>query len=71
MNRAKQLRIDAGIGLVEAAQGAGISPRTLKKIEAGAEVGAPALARLATFFEARPSELLAPAVFNTPEGEAA
>ena len=71
MNRAKQLRLDAGHGVMEAAARAGISSRTLRKIEAGNEVQVDSLNRLASFYKVRPSDLLAPAVFTTPEGEAA
>lgn len=71
MNRAKQLRLDSGGGALDTATRAGISTRTLKKIEAGDDVTAAALVRLAAHFNVAPSELLAPAVFSTTEGEAA
>lgn len=71
MNRAKQLRLDAGCGVLDTADYAGISTRTLRKIEAGDEVTAAALGRLAAFYKIAPSELLAPAVFSSNEGEAA
>lgn len=71
MNRAKQIRIDSGAGLVETSDAAGIGPRTLKRIEAGEEVHAATLRRLAEHYGVQPSELLQPAVFAAPEGEAA
>ena len=72
MNRAKQLRLDSGMGIMDTADGASVSTRTLKKIEAGEDVHVHALARLATFYGVQPSELLQPAVFPTAsEGEAA
>lgn len=61
MNRAKQLRLDNGMGVLDTADGAGISTRTLNKIEAGEEVNAASLARLATFWQVKPSSLLLPA----------
>lgn len=70
MNRAKQIRLDRGLGVYEAADAAGIARRTLRKIEAGDDVHAGSLARLAEFYEVAPSSLLAPAVFAAP-GEAA
>ncbi|HTE59685.1 MAG TPA: helix-turn-helix transcriptional regulator [Solirubrobacteraceae bacterium] len=71
MNRAKQIRLDRGYGVVDVIEGAGISARTLRKVENGEEVKTSALARLATFYEAQPSSLLAPAVFDDPERSAA
>lgn len=71
MNRAKQLRLDNGCGIVDTAELAGISTRTLRKIEAGDEVTAAALGRLAAFYKIPASELLTPAVFSSTEGEAA
>ena len=68
MNRAKQLRLDSGMGVLDTADGAGISTRTLNKIEAGEDVNAASLARLATFWRVKPSSLLMPA---TEEREAA
>jgi len=70
MTRAKQLRLDLGLGVLEAANRARIAPKTLHKIEAGDEVLASALAKLAKFYGVRPTELLLPAVFET-NGEAA
>jgi transcriptional regulator with XRE-family HTH domain len=66
MNRAKQIRLDQGAGLAETAQAAGMSARTLKKIESGEDVNAASLARLSTFYGLKASELLAPAHFETP-----
>jgi transcriptional regulator with XRE-family HTH domain len=71
MNRALQLRLDNRCGIVDTADGAGISTKTLKKIEAGDTVSAEALGRLADFYGLTPSELLAPAVFGSTSGEAA
>ncbi|HTE62788.1 MAG TPA: helix-turn-helix transcriptional regulator [Solirubrobacteraceae bacterium] len=71
MNRAKQIRIDRGLGVVEVIERARISPKTLKKIEEGSDVKASALARLAAYYEVQPSSLLAPAVFDDPERSAA
>jgi transcriptional regulator with XRE-family HTH domain len=62
MNRAEQIRIDRGLGVVGVAAGAGISTRTLKKVERGDSVTAAALARLATFYEVKASTLQMPAV---------
>lgn len=69
MNRAKQIRLDRGLGVAEVIDGAGISAKTLKKIEAGDDVTAASLARLATFWQVKPSTLLMPAI--EPEREAA
>lgn len=71
MNRAKQLRLDSGTGLEATAEKAGISFRTLRKIEAGRDVQAASLVRLASVYGVRPSDLMGPAVFSTQEGEAA
>jgi transcriptional regulator with XRE-family HTH domain len=71
MNRAKQIRLDQGAGLADTAQAAGMSTRTLKKIENGEDVNAASLARLSVFYGMKASELLAPAHFETPSGEAA
>jgi len=68
MNRAKQIRLDRAMGVLDTADGAGISTRTLNKIEAGEDVKAASLARLATFWQVKPSSLLMPA---TEEQEAA
>ena len=62
MNRAKQIRLDRGLVLLDVADGAGISTRTLRKVEAGRDVAATSLARLATFYEVKPSTLLMPAI---------
>ena len=70
MNRAKQIRLDSGLGVMDTADGAGISAKTLKKIESGDEVNAASLARLATFWQVKPSTLLMPALPET-EQEAA
>lgn len=69
MNRAKQIRVDRNLGIVEVESGAGISRRTLRKIEAGADVQPAALARLSTFYGVKASDLLAPAF--PPDREAA
>lgn len=61
MNRAKQLRLDNRCGVRDTADGAGISTRTLHKIERGEDVSVHALARLADFYGLEPSELLQPA----------
>jgi transcriptional regulator with XRE-family HTH domain len=71
VNRAKQIRLDQGAGLADTAQAAGMSPRTLKKIENGEDVNAASLARLSAFYGMKASELLAPAHFETPKGKAA
>jgi transcriptional regulator with XRE-family HTH domain len=71
VNRAKQLRLDQGAGIADTAQAAGMSARTLKKIENGEDVNAASLARLSAFYRVKASELLAPAHFETPRGEAA
>lgn len=70
MNRAKQIRLDRGLGVVEVVEGAGVSPKTLKKIENEVPVNAAPLARLSTFYGVKASELLAPAFFASPEGKA-
>lgn len=62
MNRAKQIRLDEGLGVAEVVDGAGISAKTLKKVEAGEDVNAASLARLATFYAVKPSSLLMPAI---------
>lgn len=71
MNRAKQLRLDSSRGMTDTADLAGISLRTLRKIEAGEDVQVDSLTRLAAVYDVRPSDLLGPAVFTTSEGEAA
>jgi transcriptional regulator with XRE-family HTH domain len=70
MNRAKQIRLDNRCGVVDTADGAGISTKTLHAIENGNSVSVHAVGRLADFYGVKPSELLAPAVFAS-EGEAA
>ena len=67
MNRARQLRLDRRLGLVDTAEAARIHTRTLKKIEAGEDVHPDALGRLASYYKVQPSSLLAPAVFDAPE----
>lgn len=69
MNRAKQLRLDARLTVTQAAEGAGIDHRTLRKVELGHMVDVRPLGRLADFYKVAPSELLAPAIFAT--GDAA
>ena len=69
MNRAKQIRLDRNLGVMDVVNGAGIGPKTLRKIEAGDDVNAASLARLSTFYGVKASELLAPAF--PPEREAA
>jgi transcriptional regulator with XRE-family HTH domain len=72
MNRAKQLRIDRHLGLLDAAESAGVAYRTLKKVEDGQEPTAKVLARLSTFYGVKASELLRPAHFDyEPPEEAA
>lgn len=71
MNRAKQLRLDAGAGIHETALKAGIGKLTLHKIEAGKPVQAASLARLSTLYGIKASELLAPAHFAAPDLDAA
>jgi transcriptional regulator with XRE-family HTH domain len=71
VNRAKQLRLDQGAGIADTAQAAGMSARTLKKIENGEDVNAASLARLSAFYGVRASELLSPARFDVPEEEVA
>jgi hypothetical protein len=66
MNRAKQIRLDRNLSVVEVIEGAGIGSRTLKRIEAGEDVNAAPLARLSTFYRIKASELLAPAHFDVP-----
>lgn len=65
MNRALQIRLDRHLGVADVVDAAGISSRTLKKIEAGETVNAASMARLSTFYAVKASELLAPAIFNT------
>jgi transcriptional regulator with XRE-family HTH domain len=62
VNRARQIRLDNGAGVMDTAEGAGISTRTLHKIENGETVNAQALARLADFYGVSASSLLMPAV---------
>lgn len=69
MNRARQIRLDRRIGVIDTADGAGISTKTLHKIEKGVDVNSASLARLADFYGVSPSELLMPAI--TPTREAA
>jgi transcriptional regulator with XRE-family HTH domain len=71
MNRAKQIRIERNLGVVDVVKGAQISHRSLKKVENGDDVHPAVLARLSTFYGVKASELLAPAHFETPRGEAA
>lgn len=67
MNRAKQIRLDRSMSVSQVIAGAGISSRTLKRVEDGEDVASAALARLANFYGVKPSSLLAPAVFDDPE----
>lgn len=69
MNRAKQLRIDAGLTLTAVSKEAGVSRRAIRVLEDGTEIQAPSLARLSTFYGVKASDLLAPAF--PPESEAA
>jgi transcriptional regulator with XRE-family HTH domain len=64
VNRAKQLRVDRGLTLDALSDQTGVSYRTLKKIEDGTEVNAPALATLGRLFEVQPSSLYLPAQFD-------
>jgi transcriptional regulator with XRE-family HTH domain len=64
VNRAKQLRLDNGLGVVVVAKEAGVHPTTIHKIESGEEIGAGALARLGEYYDVQPSSLLLPAVFD-------
>jgi transcriptional regulator with XRE-family HTH domain len=67
MNRAKQIRIERNLGVVDVVKGAQISHRSLKKVENGDDVHPAVLARLSTFYEIKASELLAPAHFDIPK----
>lgn len=64
MNRARQIRLDKGLGVKETADTAGISTKTLHKIEAGDDVLSGSLARLARFYDVRTTELLLPAEYG-------
>jgi transcriptional regulator with XRE-family HTH domain len=64
VNRAKQLRVDRGLTLDALSDQTGVSYRTLKKIEDGAEVQAPALATLGRLYGVQPSTLHLPAQFD-------
>jgi transcriptional regulator with XRE-family HTH domain len=64
MNRAKQLRVDRGLTLDALSDKTGVSYRTLKKIEAGTEVNAPALATLGRLYDVQPSSLYLPPLFD-------
>jgi transcriptional regulator with XRE-family HTH domain len=64
VNRARQIRLDNRCGVVDTADGARISTKTLHKIERGESVDVHSLARLADFYGVQPSELLAPAIFK-------
>lgn len=67
MNRAKQLRIDAGLGLVVAADKAGVHFKSLKKIEDGEEVGARVVRLVGEFYGVQPSSLYLPATYEGGE----
>lgn len=68
MTRLEQLRIDAGLTPQQLAEASGVSYRTVKRIEAGANSGAPFLLKLANALsetlkiDVRASELRFPAV---------
>lgn len=73
-NRAEQIRLDRHLGIEQAARGAGVATRTLRKLEKGDPVQARVLARLSTFYAVPASELLMPPVvtpISTPTEEAA
>jgi hypothetical protein len=71
MNRAKQLRIDQGLGVVEAADKAGVHFKSLKKIEDGEEVGARVVRLVGEMYGVQPSSLYLPAVYTGEERDAA
>jgi transcriptional regulator with XRE-family HTH domain len=66
VNRAKQIRLDQGAGLADTAKAAGLSTRTLKKIENGEDVNAAPSRASPPSTAVKASELLAPAHFETP-----
>lgn len=67
LNRAKQLRLDKGLGLVEAASAAGVNHVTVRRVEEGLEVRAASLAKLAAYYGVQPTSLVLPAVYSEPE----
>jgi transcriptional regulator with XRE-family HTH domain len=67
MNRAEQLRLDRGLSQQVAAERAGISLPTVRRIERGELVVARSLHALGTFYGVRPSSLQQPAVFDEVE----
>lgn len=67
MLRLEQLRLDAGLSRERLADRAGISHKTIGRIEAGASAHVETLVKLAEALDTRPSELLFPAIGITQE----
>lgn len=66
MNRAQQLRIDAGMSVVSLANKAGVAHGTVRRIERGEMVQANKLLAVADVFSVPASSLLLPAVPAPP-----
>lgn len=68
MIRLQQLRLDAGLSINDLAAEARVGRLTIRRIEdTGKAVHVAPLHKLAAHFGVAPSELLAPAVFDSPE----
>jgi transcriptional regulator with XRE-family HTH domain len=64
MNRAKQLRLDKGLGIHDVGAEAGVGYHTIRKIENGEDVQPASLVKLGSFYDVQPSSLYQPAVFD-------
>jgi transcriptional regulator with XRE-family HTH domain len=64
MNRAKQIRIDRGLGIAAVAKDSGVHHETITKIEDGGDVQPASLVRLGSFYGVQPSSLYLPAQFE-------
>ena len=62
MTRLEQLRLDKGLTALQLADRAGVAHKTIYNIEAGKGANVATLVKLADALEARPSELLMPAI---------
>ena len=68
MIRLQQMRLDSGLTVTQLAENAGVTRKTIHRLERTGLSGYPEpLHKLANYFDCQPSELLAPAVFPTPD----
>ena len=71
MTRLEQVRLDKGLTVTALAEASGVKRQTIAALESGDVAGrADTLFALGTALGVRPSELLRPAVFDSPEAAA-